>query len=121
MALRSQERILAVLLAAPDASQRRAMLAEALSPPEGVVHFGGADSAHGGFEEAEEDDELLFTTPLRLLQAVDAALARLGSGGGKVALGPLQALIPPGTVEGAGGVTETLRELRELLLLRIAA
>ena len=66
----AEERILAALLAIDDDAERLAAVDDALTPPDA-----GAVAADDG-----EGDELLFTTPLRLLRAIDLSLQRLERG-----------------------------------------
>lgn len=70
-------RIVEFLLQVADTTKRAALMAEAFVPP------GDADAATSGssYGEADEVEDLLFTTPLRLLQAVDVELRRAGRGG----------------------------------------
>lgn len=70
---RLQERILAALLAIADDGERLAAVDDALTPPEGPL--GEAAPA-----DEEVGDELLFTTPLRLLRAIDLSLQLAGGG-----------------------------------------
>lgn len=86
-------RILEFLLEVAEAGERRALLAEAFVPPSDA----GAAEAEG------EEEDLLFTTPLRLLQAVDleikrAVRAREGAVGGRLLAGEAGA-----GAEGEGG------------------
>lgn len=66
-------RILEVLLSVPDRETRAALLPDAFTPP-GSVEGGSTLAAVGNGDAA--DEELLYTTPLRLLQAIDLAAAR---------------------------------------------
>ena len=125
-----QARILEVLLSIPDRDQRAALLPDAFNPPSsassgygpGVEAMGSAGLGEG----VEGDEEQLYTTPLRLLQAVDLLAARLegagsssSSGGGGGSSSPWQqqqqpCALLPGGVAGLGGreVRQALAELR---------
>ena len=77
-------RILALLLEEPDPEARAALLADAFDSGDG----GGVGAEEEGMEEQEVD--FVFTTPLKLVQAIDLELGRLeraaarsSSGGGE--------------------------------------
>ncbi len=99
-----QERILAALLAIEDDAERLAAVDDALTPPEA----GAADNDDDG-----EGDELLFTTPLRLLRAIDLSLQRLERGAPHLSAS-LQ-LAGGGVADAAGA----LAQLRAAVVLRV--
>ena len=95
-----QERILAALLAIPDEAERLAAVDDALTPPEA----GAVDDGAG--------DELLSTTPLQLLRAIDLSLQRLQRGAPHLTASLL--LAGGGAVDAAA-----LQRLRAAVLARV--
>ena len=95
-----QERILAALLAIPDEAERLAAVDDALTPPEA----GAVDDGAG--------DELLSTTPLQLLRAIDLSLQRLQRGAPHLSASLLLA-------GGGGADAAALGRLRAAVLARV--
>ena len=95
-----QERILAALLAIPDEAERLAAVDDALTPHD-------ADAVDDG-----AGDELLSTTPLQLLRAIDLSLQRLQRGAPHLAASLLLA---------GGGAADAaaLERLRAAVLARV--
>lgn len=92
-------RILEVLLEQPHREARRALLPEAFMPT--APGAGPTDEDHatdeGSATDDDQDQDLLYTTPLQLLQAVDLYLSRLrGSGGRREAAAGVPLLDVPG-------------------------
>ena len=68
-------RILALLLEEPDPEARAALLPDAFDAGSDAESGGGGEEERGGEEEQQVD--FVFTTPLKLVQAIDLELGRL--------------------------------------------
>lgn len=67
-------RILEVLVGIPDRQERAALLGDAFTPPPGdMVQIKQQDDD----DDDDEEEEQVYTSPLRLLQAIDLMLARV--------------------------------------------
>ncbi|KAL4451850.1 hypothetical protein ABPG75_007512 [Micractinium tetrahymenae] len=103
-------RILDVLLTVQERAQRAAMLPDAFTPPSSTAVV---DDDASYFSP---DEEQVFTTPLRLLQAIDLYLSRLQGGGssGSGSTGRQQAALPGGGLGlSAAQLQGVLLQLRE--------
>ncbi|PSC70751.1 hypothetical protein C2E20_5944 [Micractinium conductrix] len=100
-------RILDVLLSVTERDERAAMLPDAFTPPGSTA---GVDEDAAYFSPEEEQ---LYTTPLRLLQAIDLYLSHLAGSGGTAPRGSLPALAGGGLGLSAAQLQDVLHELRE--------
>jgi hypothetical protein len=103
-----QDRILAVLLSIQDEAERLAAVGDALTPC-------AAESEQAG----DADEEMLSTTPPRLLASIDRAmaLAMRGTSDGNATMPPSAPLLLPG-----GSIDDTvqaLRRLRDVVIKRL--
>lgn len=107
-----------MLLSEPARAARLEMLGDALTPADPAAAGPGISSSNDG-----DGDELLETTPLRLLQQVELALKRMVGGEGEASVaGRFAALLPgaaPAFLGIPGSIREVLEELRSVLLARV--